>query len=99
MIYRRAKLMVKFSKELEALLIPEWKDAFVNYWQLKKHVKKVKLSRASSHTTNSSNHDYGFSIFDPVRFLVSRLSCNKPYPPADQILQVSYFTTYVTYYE
>ncbi|KAK2991105.1 hypothetical protein RJ640_010461 [Escallonia rubra] len=29
--------MVKFSKELEAQLIPEWKDAFVNYWQLKKH--------------------------------------------------------------
>ncbi|ERN18829.1 phosphate transporter PHO1 [Amborella trichopoda] len=35
--------MVKFSKELEAQLIPEWKDAFVNYWKLKKHVKKVKI--------------------------------------------------------
>ncbi|KAJ0816112.1 putative SPX domain-containing protein [Helianthus annuus] len=34
--------MVKFSKELEAQLIPEWKDAFVNYWLLKKHVKKVR---------------------------------------------------------
>jgi len=81
--------MVKFSKELEAQLIPEWKDAFVNYWQLKKHVKKVKLSRVSSQTTNSNNnHDYGFSIFDPVRSLLSRLSCNKPYPPDDQIIQV-----------
>ncbi|KAA0049231.1 phosphate transporter PHO1 [Cucumis melo var. makuwa] len=37
--------MVKFSKELEAQLIPEWKDAFVNYWQLKKLVKRIKLSR------------------------------------------------------
>ncbi|KAF8015832.1 hypothetical protein BT93_H1392 [Corymbia citriodora subsp. variegata] len=37
--------MVKFSKELEAQLIPEWKEAFVNYWQLKKHVKKIKLAR------------------------------------------------------
>lgn len=36
--------MVKFSKELEAQLIPEWKDAFVNYWQLKKLVKRIKLS-------------------------------------------------------
>ncbi|KAK9931211.1 hypothetical protein M0R45_018498 [Rubus argutus] len=37
--------MVKFSKELEAQLIPEWKDAFVNYWQLKKQIKKIKVSR------------------------------------------------------
>ncbi|XP_023527424.1 phosphate transporter PHO1-like isoform X1 [Cucurbita pepo subsp. pepo] len=37
--------MVKFSKELEAQLIPEWKDAFVNYWQLKKLVKRIKLSQ------------------------------------------------------
>lgn len=37
--------MVKFSKQLEAQLIPEWKGAFVNYWQLKKDVKKIKLLR------------------------------------------------------
>ncbi|XP_071713702.1 phosphate transporter PHO1-like [Rutidosis leptorrhynchoides] len=87
--------MVKFSKELEAQLIPEWKDAFVNYWQLKKHVKKVKLSRKSSLTTNSSNnsHDYGLSIFDPIRSFIHRLSCNvtttNDHPPAaDQIHQV-----------
>lgn len=36
--------MVKFSKELEAQLIPEWKEAFVNYWQLKKYVKRIRLS-------------------------------------------------------
>ncbi|KAJ8434847.1 hypothetical protein Cgig2_022126 [Carnegiea gigantea] len=36
--------MVKFSKELEAQLIPEWKEAFVNYWQLKKHIKKIQLA-------------------------------------------------------
>ncbi|KAM0013601.1 putative SPX domain-containing protein [Helianthus debilis subsp. tardiflorus] len=79
--------MVKFSKELEAQLIPEWKDAFVNYWLLKKHVKKVKLSRISqlSRTTNS-NHDYGVSIFDPVRSFIRRFSCNDI--PPDQILQV-----------
>ncbi|KAL8227383.1 hypothetical protein R6Q57_017215 [Mikania cordata] len=80
--------MVKFSKELEAQLIPEWKDAFVNYWLLKKHVKKVKLSRISPlPAAPHSNHDYGVSIFDGVRsFLRRRLSCNAD--PPDQNLQV-----------
>lgn len=54
--------MVKFSKELEAQLIPEWKDAFVNYWKLKKNVKKIKLSRtATSHTDRNSD-------FSPLGF-------------------------------
>ncbi|KAI3823055.1 hypothetical protein L1987_04481 [Smallanthus sonchifolius] len=67
--------MVKFSKELEAQLIPEWKDAFVNYWVLKKHVKKVKLSRVSS--VSRTTQDYGVSIFDGVRSIfLNRLSCN-----------------------
>ncbi|KAL4289953.1 hypothetical protein GQ457_14G013580 [Hibiscus cannabinus] len=72
--------MVKFSKELEAQLIPEWKDAFVNYWQLKKHVKKIKLSRdnkqpASSH--DLSHEKLGRSIFDPIRFLAMKVaSCS-----------------------
>ena len=33
--------MVKFSKKFEAQLVPEWKEAFVDYWQLKKDVKKL----------------------------------------------------------
>jgi len=32
---------VKFSKQFEAQLVPEWKEAFVDYWQLKKDVKKL----------------------------------------------------------
>ncbi|KVH91005.1 EXS, C-terminal [Cynara cardunculus var. scolymus] len=82
--------MVKFSKQLQAQLIPEWKDAFVNYWQLKKHVKKVKLSRISKLSqTTAYNHDYGLSMFDPVRSFFSRLSCNATDDqPAGQILQV-----------
>ncbi|XP_074274709.1 phosphate transporter PHO1 homolog 1 [Silene latifolia] len=35
--------MVKFSKQFEAQLVPEWKDAFVDYWQLKKDLKKIQL--------------------------------------------------------
>ncbi|KAL3506166.1 hypothetical protein ACH5RR_031548 [Cinchona calisaya] len=65
--------MVKFSKELEAQLIPEWKDAFVNYWQLKKHVKKVKLSRKSKHV-HVNNSDFGLSIFDPIRLIMNKFS-------------------------
>ncbi|KAL6522765.1 hypothetical protein OROHE_016612 [Orobanche hederae] len=68
--------MVKFSKELEAQLIPEWKDAFVNYWQLKKHVKKVKLSRKpTKHHVPETSYDYGLSIFDPIRLLARRITC------------------------
>lgn len=33
--------MVKFSKQFEAQLVPEWKEAFVDYWQLKKDIKKL----------------------------------------------------------
>ncbi|KAK3190372.1 hypothetical protein Dsin_029933 [Dipteronia sinensis] len=66
--------MVKFSKELEAQLIPEWKDAFVNYWQLKKQVKKIKLSRKNKQTQDIINHDLGLSIFDPIRFLARKFS-------------------------
>ncbi|KAL2230099.1 UNVERIFIED_CONTAM: Phosphate transporter PHO1 [Sesamum indicum] len=67
--------MVKFSKELEAQLIPEWKDAFVNYWLLKKHVKKIKLSRKPKHHhLPDTNYDFGRSIFDPVRALLCRFT-------------------------
>ncbi|PIN06342.1 putative small molecule transporter [Handroanthus impetiginosus] len=65
--------MVKFSKELEAQLIPEWKDAFLNYWQLKKNIKKIKLARKPKHVSDS-NCDFGRSIFDPIRFLVGKIS-------------------------
>ncbi|VFQ78063.1 unnamed protein product [Cuscuta campestris] len=35
--------MVKFSKQFEAQLVPEWKEAFVDYYQLKKDLKKLHL--------------------------------------------------------
>ncbi|XP_044488257.1 phosphate transporter PHO1 homolog 1-like [Mangifera indica] len=34
---------MKFSKQFEGQLVPEWKDAFVDYWQLKKDLKKFHL--------------------------------------------------------
>ncbi|XP_048333444.1 phosphate transporter PHO1 isoform X2 [Ziziphus jujuba] len=69
--------MVKFSKELEAQLIPEWKEAFVNYWQLKKYIKKIKLSRINipkNHPQGCSSTDFGFSIFDPISSLAKNVS-------------------------
>ncbi|XP_011008836.1 PREDICTED: phosphate transporter PHO1 homolog 1-like [Populus euphratica] len=42
--------MVKFSKQFEGQLVPEWKEAFVDYWQLKKDLKKIHL------LNNNSNH-------------------------------------------
>ncbi|XP_015949415.1 phosphate transporter PHO1 [Arachis duranensis] len=70
--------MVKFSKELEAQLIPEWKEAFVNYKQLKKHIKRIKLSRIQKHQQpppcggGSSAADFGRSIFDSFRFVANK---------------------------
>uniref|UniRef100_A0A0D9VMH3 SPX domain-containing protein n=1 Tax=Leersia perrieri TaxID=77586 RepID=A0A0D9VMH3_9ORYZ len=37
--------MVKFSREYEASIIPEWKAAFVDYKRLKKLIKKIKVAR------------------------------------------------------
>ncbi|OIW02244.1 hypothetical protein TanjilG_15127 [Lupinus angustifolius] len=44
--------MVKFSKQFEGQLIPEWKEAFVDYWQLKKGLKKYQVLN----NTNNSMH-------------------------------------------
>nr|QKR72419.1 PHO1spx/nLuc/HA fusion protein [Cloning vector OsPHO1pNFG] len=37
--------MVKFSREYEASIIPEWKAAFVDYKRLKKLIKRIKVTR------------------------------------------------------
>ncbi|OIW21636.1 hypothetical protein TanjilG_06940 [Lupinus angustifolius] len=50
--------MVKFSKQFEGQLIPEWKEAFVDYWQLKKGLKKIQLS---NNTNNISNNHQSIS--------------------------------------
>lgn len=60
--------MVKFSKELEAQLIPEWKEAFVNYRQLKKHIKRIKLTRVSKQS-QAPEESFGRSVFDSFRFI------------------------------
>ncbi|XP_010264986.1 PREDICTED: phosphate transporter PHO1-like [Nelumbo nucifera] len=70
--------MVKFSKELEAQLIPEWKDAFVNYWQLKKNVKKIKLKLSRKAEEIQEKHEYGFSVLDPILSIAKKISTRFP---------------------
>lgn len=38
--------MVKFAKQLEGSLVPEWKDAYCNYKELKRDVKRIKEDRS-----------------------------------------------------
>ncbi|WVY97661.1 hypothetical protein V8G54_029812 [Vigna mungo] len=66
--------MVKFSKELEAQLIPEWKEAFVNYWQLKKQIKRIKLSRLPNQSHHHVKPPFGLSIFDSFRFFLHKIA-------------------------
>lgn len=86
--------MVKFSKELEAQLIPEWSDAFVKYRELKKQVKKIKLSRLPKQPQDMMGGDFGLSIFDPVRFFAMKI-CDKFRNPGNEtdIIQVHYACT------
>ncbi|KAK7268837.1 hypothetical protein RIF29_21546 [Crotalaria pallida] len=65
--------MVKFSKELEAQLIPEWKEAFVNYWQLKKQIKRIKLSRVPKLSLHVEA-DFGRSIFDSLHLFAKKFT-------------------------
>ncbi|XP_056165054.1 phosphate transporter PHO1 homolog 1-like [Syzygium oleosum] len=61
--------MVKFSKQFEGQLVPEWKENFVDYWQLKKDLKKIHLlnsdtSKTDNHHCNSSSQN---SILSSLR--------------------------------
>jgi len=80
--------MVKFSKELEAQLIPEWKEAFVNYRQLKKYIKMIKVKRVFNQT-QPPKETFGRSIFDPVRFVFNKLYSSHNNNMQD-IVQVNY---------
>ena len=78
--------MVKFSREYEASIIPEWKGAFVDYKCLKKLIKKIKVARRDAESegdsspesaalaagVESARYGAGFSVLDPVRALAAR---------------------------
>jgi hypothetical protein len=61
---------MKFSKQFEGQLVPEWKEAFVDYWQLKKDLKQIHLpnSDTTPTTTKQQNNSFlsslrNFSLF------------------------------------
>ncbi|KAL1568493.1 Phosphate transporter PHO1 1 [Salvia divinorum] len=51
--------MVKFSKQFEGQLVPEWKEAFVDYCHLKKALKKIQL--LDNQNANTNKHSTFFS--------------------------------------
>lgn len=53
--------MVKFSKQFEGQLVPEWKEAFVDYWQLKKDLKKIQAPFNKPHSPSFSQR-----LFSPL---------------------------------
>ncbi|KAM0924467.1 hypothetical protein ACQ4PT_004879 [Festuca glaucescens] len=72
--------MVKFSREYEASIIPEWKGAFVDY-----------KCRDEDETTATSDADAlvagaagGFSVLDPVRALAGRFAPKVHASPEDE---------------
>ncbi|XP_057959885.1 phosphate transporter PHO1 [Malania oleifera] len=80
--------MVKFSKELEAQLIPEWKEAFVNYWQLKKYIKKIKLSTSKPpHPIKPSFNFPSSFLLHPFRSLHTHISEKSQHKSSDHIIQ------------
>ena len=83
--------MVKFSKELEAQLIPEWKEAFVNYWQLKKQIKRIKLSRLPNQSHHHAKPHFAPSIFNSFRFFLHNIahSLSDSHHPDLTIIQVT----------
>lgn len=60
--------MVKFSKQFEGQIVPEWKEAFVDYCQLKKDLKKINLLNPQNYP-NNNNHNTSLSntLFSSIR--------------------------------
>ncbi|CAL2232119.1 unnamed protein product [Prunus armeniaca] len=64
--------MVKFSKQFEGQLVPEWKDAFVDYCQLKKDLKKIHLLNTNINNNNTptskhQNTSLSTTLFTSIR--------------------------------
>ncbi|KAI4379172.1 hypothetical protein MLD38_005502 [Melastoma candidum] len=61
--------MVKFSKQFEGQLVPEWKEAFVDYWQLKMDIKRIHLTNTQKSSPSTKDRStlfsslVGFSFF------------------------------------
>lgn len=54
--------MVKFWKQFESQLVPEWKEAFVDYWQLKKDLKKIHFLNNNNNVNTPTKHHHRSSL-------------------------------------
>ncbi|XP_071928748.1 phosphate transporter PHO1 homolog 1-like isoform X1 [Coffea arabica] len=59
--------MVKFSKQFEGQLVPEWKEAFVDYWQLKKDLKRIHLLNPENTSVNKQPKQESCFSFSSLR--------------------------------
>ncbi|XP_056161400.1 phosphate transporter PHO1 homolog 1-like [Syzygium oleosum] len=72
--------MVKFSKQYEGQLVPEWKAAFVDYWQLKKDLKRIHLL-INIQPTSLPNREHEHHPSTPVTEADTFLSSLKKFSP------------------
>ncbi|KAG2702632.1 hypothetical protein I3760_06G099500 [Carya illinoinensis] len=59
--------MVKFSKQFEGQLVPEWKEAFVDYWQLKKDLKKIHLLNSDNIPNKQQSNSLPNTLLSSLR--------------------------------
>ncbi|KAH7516613.1 hypothetical protein FEM48_Zijuj10G0153600 [Ziziphus jujuba var. spinosa] len=78
--------MVKFSKQFEGQLVPEWKEAFVDYWKLKKELKKIHL--LNSTTNNTPNKHQNNSLSNTFLTSLRNLSLFGPQHRDHEIIHV-----------
>ncbi|KAL1828878.1 hypothetical protein ACET3Z_007290 [Daucus carota] len=63
--------MVKFSKQFQGQIVPEWKDAFVDYGRLKKDLKKIHLLNVENASSNHHESSLRKTIFSSIRKISS----------------------------
>nr|CAD1842792.1 unnamed protein product [Ananas comosus var. bracteatus] len=56
--------MKKFSKQFEGQLVPEWKEAFVDYWELKKDLKRIQVRKKKLASSTSKGDEYETELLE-----------------------------------
>ncbi|XP_042049293.1 phosphate transporter PHO1 homolog 1-like [Salvia splendens] len=59
--------MVKFSKQFEGQLVPEWKEAFVDYCKLKKEIKKIHFLNNLDTNSKQPKSSFPHTIISSLR--------------------------------
>lgn len=87
--------MVKFSKQFEGQLVPEWKEAFVDYWQLKKAVKKIQTLDNQNRNSKKQTSPFAHSIISSLR-KYTFIDTKKREPRVIQVLSASLISLIVS---